>query len=84
MWFFRIVGAECMLSSFRKGKKLNRTPVPLFSFAMQDLNVCCTNMEKKQRVLIYSLLAVKPCLMYPGALFESKYHHEDKDMQYRF
>ena len=46
-----------MLHSLRAGRKLPRTLVPIYSLAMVDMNICCTNMEKRQRVsVLFGLL----------------------------
>ena len=42
-----------MLYSLKSQKKLPRSSIPLFSFSMMNLNVCCTNVEKKFREEIY-------------------------------
>ena len=50
-----------MLSSLKSSKKLPRSLTPIFSLSMLDLNVCCTNIEKKLRVIPFwlHLLQVK-------------------------
>ncbi|RNA05040.1 DNA topoisomerase 2-binding 1 [Brachionus plicatilis] len=50
----RIVSAACMLHTFNKKKKLPRSIIPIYSSSMLDLNICCSNMEKKLREEIYS------------------------------
>ncbi len=47
----RILSVQCMLSSLQKKRKLPRCVTPIFSMSMSDLNVCCTNIEKKLRVI---------------------------------
>jgi hypothetical protein len=42
-----------MLYSLKSQKKLPRSTVPHYSFSMMNLNICCTNMEKKLREEIY-------------------------------
>ena len=39
-----------MLFSIKNQKKLPRTVIPAYSFSMEKLIVCCTNIEKKLRV----------------------------------
>lgn len=49
----KIISAHCMLSSIKSQKKLPRTVIPAYSFSMEKLIVCCTNIEKKLRQEIY-------------------------------
>ena len=51
---FRIIGAQCMISSIKNQKKFPRSDIPIYSFAMLNLNVCCSNVEKKLRVSFYN------------------------------
>ncbi|CAF0961216.1 unnamed protein product [Brachionus calyciflorus] len=49
----RIISASCMLYTYKNQKKLPRSSIPIYSSSMVDLNVCCSNMEKKLREEIY-------------------------------
>lgn len=40
-----------MLMSLKMQRKLPRSLTPIYSLSMTDMNVCCTNIEKKLRVL---------------------------------
>jgi len=42
-----------MLYSLNSKKKLPRSIVPIYSFSMNNLNICCTNMEIKFSEEIY-------------------------------
>ena len=42
-----------MLESLKLKKKLPRSNVPLYSFSMVNINICCTNMENKFKEEIY-------------------------------
>lgn len=54
----RIISVQCMLTSLKTNKKLPRSPLPIYSFSFDNLNVCCTNIEKKQRENIYNMVAL--------------------------
>ena len=45
-----ILSAQCMLSSLQNKRRVPRSPKIVFSMSMAELDVCCTNIEKKLRV----------------------------------
>jgi hypothetical protein len=49
-FIYRIISAHCILNSIKKQRKLPRSTIPVYSFSMENLLICCTNMEKKARV----------------------------------
>ena len=60
----RIISVQCMLTSLKTNKKLPRSPSPIYSFSFDNLNVCCTNIEKKQRVRISKFLVTRAEMCY--------------------